>query len=375
MSERILFVDDEPAVLDGYRRALHRDFPIETASSGYDALGLIRNNGPYAVVVSDMRMPGMDGVELLSQVRKLSSDTVRVVLTGYADFQSAMNAVNDGEVFRFLTKPCEGLTLRNALTGCLEQHRLVTAEKELLEKTLVGCVETLVDVLSLANPAAFSRTVRIRRYVQSLVTEMQLSSAWKYDMAAMLSQLGCVTLPPAIVEMARRGEQLTSGQQKAFDMHPAIAGVLLKKVPRLQDVAWMIAQQRTRFDLSNPGVSEELALGAEILRVAIEFDDMKAKGIGDTEAREQLRERSGLKPRALQSLKCVRADSQGIEIRSVPISALVVGMLLQEDVATNPGVLIASRGQELTNSLIVCLKNFHRQGEIPDELVVRCPHD
>jgi len=137
----------------------------------------------------------------------------------------------------------------------------------------------------------------------------------------------------------------------------------------------MIAQQRTRFDLSNPGVSEELALGAEILRVAIEFDDMKAKGIGDTEAREQLRERSGLKPRALQSLKCVRADSQGIEIRSVPISALVVGMLLQEDVATNPGVLIASRGQELTNSLIVCLKNFHRQGEIPDELVVRCPHD
>lgn len=373
MSDKILFVDDEPAVLDGYRRTLYRDFQIETASSGDDALQLIANEGPFAVIVSDMRMPGMDGVRLLSQVRKASPDTVRVVLSGYADFQSAMDAVNDGAVFRFLTKPCETLTLKRALTGCLEQYHLVVAEKDLLEKTLIGCVEALVDVLSLTNPAAFSRALRLRRYVQILLAELQLTPPWKYEMAALLSQLGCVTIPPKIIEMARRGELLSSAQQKAYEQHPAVASDLLKKIPRLHDIAWMVSQQNTKINPSTEEISRDLLLGAEILRVAIEFDDMKARGLGDTEARERLKDISSLSPRALQSLKCVRPGADGFDLRTVSVKALAVGMVLQEDVATTSGVLIAVRGQELSYSLIVCLNNFHRQEEIPDDLLVMCP--
>jgi response regulator RpfG family c-di-GMP phosphodiesterase len=373
MSDKILFVDDEPAVLDGYRRTLYREFQVETASSGEDALKLIASDGPFAVIVSDMRMPGMDGVRLLSQVRQASPDTVRVVLTGYADFQSAMDAVNDGAVFRFLTKPCETLTLKKALTGCLEQYRLVVSEKELLEKTLIGCVEALVDVLSLTNPAAFSRALRLRRYVQSLIVELKLNPPWKFEMAALLSQLGCVTIPPKIIEMARRGELLSSAQQKAFERHPTVASDLLKKIPRLEDIAWMVSHQNDKLGASVATVSGDLVLGAEALRVAIEFDDMKAKGMGDTDARERLKESSSLSPRALQSLRCVRPGADGVELRTVAVMALAVGMVLQEDVATSSGVLIAVRGQELSYSLIVCLNNFHRQGEIPDDLLVMCP--
>jgi CheY-like chemotaxis protein len=373
MSDKILFVDDEPAVLDGYRRTLYREFQVETASSGEDALKLIASDGPFAVIVSDMRMPGMDGVRLLSQVRQASPDTVRVVLTGYADFQSAMDAVNDGAVFRFLTKPCEALTLKKALTGCLEQYRLVVSEKELLEKTLIGCVEALVDVLSLTNPAAFSRALRIRRYVQSLIVELKLNPPWKFEMAALLSQLGCVTIPPKIIELARRGELLSSAQQKALERHPAVASDILKKIPRLEDIAWMVSHQNDKLSASTTTVSGDLVLGAEALRVAIEFDDMKAKGMGDTDARERIKESSSLSPRALQSLKCVRPGADGVELRTVAVMALAVGMVLQEDVATGSGVLIAVRGQELSYSLIVCLNNFHRQGEIPDDLLVMCP--
>lgn len=373
MSDKILFVDDEPAVLDGYRRTLYKEYQIETASSGDDALQLIANQGPFAVVVSDMRMPGMDGVRLLSQIRKASPDTVRVILTGYADFQSAMDAVNDGAVFRFLTKPCETLTLKKALAGCLEQYSLVVAEKELLEKTLIGCVEALVDVLSLTNPAAFSRALRIRRYVQGLIAELRLTPPWKFEMAALLSQLGCVTIPPKIIEMARRGEVLSSAQQKAFERHPAVASDLLKKIPRLHDIAWMVSKQHTKLTPPVADVANDLVLGAEVLRVAIEFDDMKAKGLGDTEARERLKEITTISPRTLQTLKCVRPGADGIELRTVAVMALAVGMVLQEDVATGSGVLIAVRGQELTYSLIVCLNNFHRQGEIPDDLLVMCP--
>jgi hypothetical protein len=202
---------------------------------------------------------------------------------------------------------------------------------------------------------------------------MQLGSPWKYEMAALLSQLGCVTLSTDIIERSRRGEPLTLAQQKEFDVHPVIAGMLLKKIPRLEHVSWMVAQQRTKLNSSIPGISKELALDAEILRVAIEFDDMKAKGMGDSEAVERLLGSSTLDPGVLRSLKSVGAASESVRERSVPISELTERMVLQEDVETNTDILIAVSGQELTFPQIVRLKNLHRRGEIPDELLVLCP--
>ena len=96
MDEKILLVDDETSILDGYRRSLSRQFPMETALGGEQALKLAAENGPYAVVVSDMRMPGMDGVQLLSKIKALSPDTIRVMLTGNADMDTAVNAINEG---------------------------------------------------------------------------------------------------------------------------------------------------------------------------------------------------------------------------------------------------------------------------------------
>lgn len=369
MSEKILFVDDEPSVLDGYQRNLYREFQVETATSGREALSLISAGGSYAVVVSDMRMPGMDGVALQSQVSCIAPDTVRVILTGYADFQSAMDAVNEGKIFRFLTKPCESGNLKSALRACLGQYRLVIAEKELLEKTLLGCIEALVDILSLSNPAAFSRTMRIRKYVKDLSEKMGIASPWKFEIAALLSQLGCVTLSAEIIEMARRGESLSVERQEAFDRHPVVAGEILKKIPRLEDVAWIVSRQRKAFDPAASEVRRELEVGAEILRVAIDFDDMKARGIGDMEARARLAQSSKLGILAVQCLKSQRETQDGA-YQSIRIPELAVGMVLQEDVRTNTGVLVVPSGQELTYALIVCLNNFFNQRAIPDRVSV-----
>lgn len=373
MSNKILFVDDDPAVLDGYRRSLHKDFQPDVAASGQEALALIANSGPYAVVISDMRMPGMDGVRLLTEVSTLAPDTVRVILTGYADFQSAMDAVNDGKVFRFLTKPCEGEVLRKALVACLEQNRLITAEKELLEKTLMGCIEALADILSLANPAAFSRSVRIRRYVRQLATELGLDAPWKYEIAALLSQLGCITVSAEVIHAAFRGEQLTPEQQAAFDMHPSITRNLLKRIPRVEDIGWMIAQQRLPFGSFEMEAPENLKIGAEILRVAIAFDDLKIKHVGDEEARERLRFISRLSPRVVRGLASLQPDPGNTELRSVRIGDLAAGMVLQEDVRTDIGLLIVVRGQEITYPLIARLSNFHKQKAISDKVLVLCP--
>ena len=193
MNEKILLVDDEVAILEGYQRLLRREFRIDVALGGKGALVAIQNNGPYAVVVSDMRMPEMDGAQLLAKIKVLSPDTVRVMLTGNADMQTAVSAVNEGSIFRFLTKPCTKETLAKALTASLMQARLLSAEKELLEKTLTGSIQVLAEVLSLVNPAAFSRGMRLRRYIQHIAEGLALSNPWRFEIPAMMSQLGCVT--------------------------------------------------------------------------------------------------------------------------------------------------------------------------------------
>ena len=373
MSEKILIVDDEPAILHGYRRSLYKRFEPDTATNGEEALAMIEEFGPYAVVVSDMRMPGMDGVRLLKEVNKIAPDTVRVILSGYADFQAAMEAVNFGKVFRFLTKPCEGAVLLQTLDASLEQYRLLTAEKDLLQRTLMGCIEALTGVLSLANPVAFSRSMQIRNYVQQLAAELKLGSEWKLEMAALLSQLGCITLPPEIMTRAQRGEELSKAELSAFDQHPIITRDLLKKIPRLEDIAWIVAQQRHPFGSYEDEASEHLKIGAEILRVAIAFDDLRSRGVRDTDARLRLKSDSRIHPLVLRSLGCLQHGAGDTELRSLRISELAAGMILEEDVKTNAGVLIVVHGQEITYPLIVCLSNFLKQRAIHDKILVKCP--
>ena len=106
MTDTILCVDDDANLLEGLKRQLRKQFTLETALSGEAGLVVVKEDGPFAVVVSDMRMPGMNGARFLAQVRAMAPDTVRILLTGQTDIQDAIVAVNEGHIFRFLTKPC-----------------------------------------------------------------------------------------------------------------------------------------------------------------------------------------------------------------------------------------------------------------------------
>jgi CheY-like chemotaxis protein/GGDEF domain-containing protein len=132
VKEKILCVDDESSALEGYQRILHRQFDVTTAVSGEQGLGMVERRGPWAVVISDMRMPGMNGADFLAQVRQRAPDTVRMLLTGYADMKSAMDAVNRGHIFQFLTKPCERDVLVAAINSGVAQYRAQTADRELI---------------------------------------------------------------------------------------------------------------------------------------------------------------------------------------------------------------------------------------------------
>ena len=373
MNEKILFVDDEPAVLQGYQRVLGKEFPSDTAASGEEALTFIANNGPYAVVVSDMRMPHMDGVQFLSRISILSPNTVRVMLTGYADLRNAIGAINEGHIFRFLTKPCGADVLKKALTSCLMQYRMITAEKELLESTLMGTVKVLADVLSLASPAAFSRAMRIRRYMRHMVTELGLDPPWQYEIAAMLSQLGCITLSPDVIEAAYSGKELSLEQRTSFDMHPSVARNLLSNIPRLDCIAWIIGQLRFGAAMPDTQVSPSLRIGVDILRLAIAFDDLKIRGHDDTEALLQLKKDPQFDPEIVLALDSLRNETSKWGLQDVRIADLSAGMILHEEIRTKVDTLLAGPGQEVTYPLIVRLNTFHQRRDIPDKVRVLVP--
>lgn len=374
MTEKILLVDDDNNVLDGYRRNLSREFCLELATGGEEALKLVTQNGPYAVVVSDMRMPGMDGLQLLCNIKAQSPDTTRVMLTGNADIEMAVNAINEGSIFRFLTKPCSKETMAKTLTAAVMQYRLVTAERQLLEQTLSGTIQVLTDVLSLVNPAAFSRAERARRYIHHIVTVMRLTNPWQYEVAAMMSQLGCVTLPPETIEAVYSGEKLCSNEQAQYDAHPSVAYGLLSKIPRLEPIAWMIEHQNGPVRGDEESDRSEIRLGAEIPRLTLAYEQLIHKGTSRTEAAHRLASQNkGFSPAFFEALVSLDPNAENGEIRKCRIGELSQGMVIQEEIRTSDGTLLVAKGQEVTPPLIAKLKNFHARRTIGGEAMVSMP--
>ncbi|MEI2723401.1 MAG: response regulator [Verrucomicrobiota bacterium] len=172
MSAKVLFIDDDASILAAYQRNLRKQFSIDVALGGVPGLAAIATHGPYAVVVADMQMPGMNGVEFLTRAEAVAPETVRIMLTGNADQKTASDAVNQGHVFRFLNKPCPPEVITLTLTAAVRQYRLITAERELLENTLNGSIKLLTDILSMVDPQSFGRAKLLRDYMKTYLAPM-----------------------------------------------------------------------------------------------------------------------------------------------------------------------------------------------------------
>jgi len=364
MSERVLFVDDEPNVLDGIRRQMRNRLDMETATGAAAGLALIETKGPFAVVVSDMRMPEMNGARFLARVNQIAPDTVRMVLSGQADLDSTVAAVNEGHIFRFLMKPCDSDKLVEVINAGIEQYRLVNAEKHLLENTLNATVRALVEVLGLINPVAQRRAAQIERYAVAAGEALKLSAAWKYRLAAMLSQLGCITLPAETLNKVYGGQALGDEERKLYDSHPEVAGKLLGQIPRLEDVAGMVAGQ-LRMPAKELGTGDASTwkpqqLGAAILWAAVNFDQLVNQGRLPVVAAKQILKLAPHLPAAItEAMIKAPAESSGRrESRTISVANLGVGMILESEVLSTKGIRLVPQGVEITNSLLGRLRTI-----------------
>jgi response regulator RpfG family c-di-GMP phosphodiesterase len=385
MNEQILFVDDDPNILEAYQRRLGRVMRVETAEGGQEGLRVMAEKGPFAVVVSDMRMPGMDGIEFLARVKEEAPDTVRMMLTGNADIQVAMHAVNEGNIFRFLTKPCPSEVLGQALVAGINQYRLITAEKELLEGTLNGAVELLAEILSWVNPEAFGRTVQLRGCVKAIAAQLKDIDLWEVELAATLSQIGYMAVPQELLVRAYAGEPLTEKEQGAFASVPATAQELIAQIPRLESVARIVLYQNTHYDGSGfpeDGVSgDNIPLGARILKVVLDMLDIESGGVAKKEALTMMRKRDGwYDPRVLHA--ALELYSGGVSLLTVEepptillqLSDLRPGLTLVGNIETLNGHLLLRGGGVLTEALLVRVKKFATLLSIKEPIAVRMPH-
>lgn len=374
---RVLLVDDEVAILDGLRRQLRRSFSISTAAGGTAALETIQEEGPFAAIVSDMRMPGMDGAALLAEVRERAPDTTRLLLTGQADTESAIAAINEGQIFRFLTKPCPADALMSALVEAVELNRLVTAERDVLERTLRGAVESLVEVLSLANPKAFSRAVRVSQLVTAIAEQIGAQTDWQLEVAGMLAQIGTVTLPTAVLDKMDEGVALADDEVEMVAAVPKVSEQLLAHIPRMDGVAAAIGQQRLRYDGADRRIHDpvggDIPLVARILRLAVDFDALRGQHVPALTAIARLRKDSGAyDPDMLDAWE--RCHSAGSAAADVPIIVdfedLQPGMVLIEDILSGKGVVLIGRGSTVTDALLQRLRNHVGQSGLSGSIVV-----
>ncbi len=367
--KKILFVDDEPNVLEAFQRQLRKQFPIETAVGPVAGLAALENPDNFAVVVADMRMPEMNGVEFLVKVKEIAPDIVRMMLTGNAEQQTAIEAINEGSIFRFLNKPCSTEKLVAAVNAALRQHQLLTAERDLLEKTLQGAVKVLSEILAMAEPKAFGQAEKLRENIRRLAAAMKVSETWQLEVAAMLSHIGAVTMPPEVVLKARLGHQLQGKELDMLQRIPSIGGGLLSQIPRLEEVSRIIIYQNKRFDGSGHPKDDvsgsAIPLGARMLRALSDLAELEARGRSRASALEQLRGRPGwYDPQILEALSSpvlhatMEQATPATASLAIILPQLKVGQVLSADVQTRDGMLIVCSGTRITQGLLERLRNF-----------------
>ncbi|HTU68465.1 MAG TPA: HD domain-containing phosphohydrolase [Steroidobacteraceae bacterium] len=363
MKDRVLFVDDEPNVLDGIRRQLRNRVDLETATSAAAGLELIRSRGPFAVVVSDMRMPEMDGARFLTHVNEMAPESVRMVLTGQADLDSTIKAVNDGRIFRFLLKPCDSETLLGVVKTGIEQYRLVNAEKHLLENTLNATVKVLCDMLGIVNPVAQRRAKQIQRFAEAAAEALKLPAGmWQYRLAAMMSQLGCITMPAEALARAYGGASLAEDEKRIYESHPEVAGKLIGSIPRLEAVAAMVAGQMQvpgrDIATGDPSTWSPEKIGAAILWAAVRFDRYVSQGRMPEQAAQLVNQAAPGLPLAITAAmaNAISNDSGLVITRAVSLRELEVGMTIDADVMSARGTRLVPAGTEVNSTVLERLK-------------------
>ena len=278
-SARVLLVDDEPNILAGHKRALRSEFDVHVALGGEAALATLESSGPFAVVVSDMKMPKMSGIELLEKIRKAYPKIVQIVLTGYADLELAISAVNSGNVFRFLTKPCSPANLIKAIQASVDQHTMTEVAEELaivkrLKDGLECTLRAFTRLVEFRDPYTAGHMDRTAELAAEIATRIGLEPdrVQALHLAALVHDIGKVAVPSDILN--KKGS-LSDNEFIKIQEHPVIGSEIFETLVTEWPIAQVVREHHERIDGSGypHGLYEdEILKESKILAVADMID-------------------------------------------------------------------------------------------------------
>lgn len=367
----VLCVDDDSFVLSTLSKVLAPEYAVETATSSAKALEALGRLGAIPVVISDMQMPEMSGAEFLRRVAETYRFTTRILLTGVSDMEAAVAAVNQGNLFRFLLKPCPVDQLRSSVEAGVNQHRLLVSEHDLLQRTLTGSIRALTEVLGACDPVSFGRIGRLKEIAVALAKHLQLADPWSIECAALMCQLGNVSLPDSTIKHLYSAQPPTIQEQMQLEKAAKLSPALIQHIPRLEPVVSILEQIASELKSNDP----RMAMQAKILRLTLAYEAIERASKSRAAALQSL---IGRRPEfdaaAVNALLCFLGakaahPASGVQAR---LERLVAGMKTAGEIRSSSGALIVPAAVELTEHLLARLQNFPA-GSLPAEVMVESP--
>lgn len=395
-NRKILYVDDEKNLLSSFVSLTRKmDVETEVLNESRNIERVLIERGPFAVVLSDQRMPELDGVEVLERVRRYSAETVRVMVTGYADHNDTLRAINEGGISHYIAKPWKDDELRNLVEAGIEQYNLRMQNRflleqldrenaklnELLEGTVVGTARILGDMVGSVNPEGASQVERIRRFgtaYLNMAPEIGGTERWEIARALDLFNLGLAVLPPLVqVTLNKEGLAALDRLPIARNHHLLAAG-LLKSIPRFEGVARIIELHRKDFDGSGVPTEEpirgtDIPLGARLLHILVDLDKYTMQRVPGRMALSRmvthpLKYDVTIIRRMLGEKEAPASES--LE-RALPVTSLQAGMVLLDDVMTQNGQLLLRAGSVLSETALNILWQWHRNDPVNEPIRIR----
>ena len=395
-NRKVLYVDDEENLLFSFRSLVrNQKAEVYTLSDSTMIEEFLESNGPFAVVFSDQRMPGKDGVAVLREVASVSPDTMRVLVTGYADMEAVKGAINDGGIIQYISKPWEDNEVRLIVSDLVGRYN-VEAERRfllselkrknetlqlLLEGTVTGVVKILSDVAASVGEEVAGQNLRVKKLGQAILKmmpEISQKENWEINQALELFNLGLAFLPPLVqFRINKEGIGITNRDPVAKDHH-LLAAYLLKDIPRFEGVANILLLMQKQFNgegepCQNRAKGRDLPLGSRILRILIDLDSLSKGNFRGRKVLEQMKKRTefydvdlidrllDVKPTRLKERKEAR----------LPINLLSVGMVLLQDLVTVGGQQILRKNSTLTETACKLLSQWGTIDPISSPVYVR----
>ena len=405
----LLLVDDEENILNSLKRTLRKEqYRIITAQSGMEGLSVI-DREKISLVLSDHRMPGMEGVEFLNEVRQKSPETIRMMLTGYADMQSVMNAINHGEVYRFITKPWDDEEIRFIVRDALRHYDLIDENKALqalthkqnielkdlnnnledkvaertkevevlyknLEQNFFDFVRVFLSLLELKSQYLGSHCKRVAALSRRLADKAGLLPDEKLDieLASLLEDIGTLGFPEKMLR--KRESELDPTEKALIEQHPVIGQTSLQHIQKLLPVSLLIRHHHERYDgIGYPDNlrRERIPAGSRIIAIADFFDKLINPSDGGERysvdrAYFVLEKEAGRRFDPLlvgkfnETLHEFSHEEIEADICEIDIDELKEGMLLASDVRTKRGLLLMASGEVIKPVHLDKINKFHK---------------